>query len=58
MTFTLAMDAQDRRSVATKFGVDACPTNYLISPSGAILYRSVGFDEKGLREALMKAGIE
>ena len=52
------MDAQDRGSVATKFGVDACPTNYLIGPNGAILYRSLGFDENGLREALKKAGIE
>ena len=40
------------------YGVQAYPTNYLIGPDGKVLWRSVGFDEEGLRAALAKAGVK
>ena len=44
--------------IAGKYGVMAYPTNYLLDPNGKVLYRSVGFDEPGLRKALEAAGIK
>jgi len=44
--------------VAEKYGVMAYPTNYLIGPDGKILWRAVGFDEAGLRDALKAAGLK
>ena len=40
------------------YGVQAYPTNYLIGADGKILWRSVGFDEPALRDALAQAGIK
>lgn len=40
------------------YGVQAFPTNYLVGADGKILYRSVGFDEAGLKAALAKAGLK
>ncbi len=42
----------------TKFGIQAFPTNYLLDSSGKVVYRSVGFDEAGLKAALKKLGLE
>jgi thiol-disulfide isomerase/thioredoxin/outer membrane lipoprotein-sorting protein len=39
------------------YGVQAFPTNYLINASGKIVYRSVSFDEAGLKAALAKLGL-
>ena len=44
--------------VPALYGVQAYPTNYLVDPDGKILWRSVGFDENGLRDALAKAGLK
>ncbi len=44
--------------IADKYGVQAYPTNFLMDPSGKVLWRGVGFDEKELRTALSKAGIK
>lgn len=44
--------------IGGKYGVQAYPTNYLVGPDGTVLWRSVGFDETGLREALAKAGVK
>lgn len=44
--------------VAEKYGVMAYPTNYLIDSDGNVLWRSVGFDEAGLRKALAKVGLK
>ena len=43
--------------IAELYGVQAYPTNYLIDQNGKVLWRSVGFDEDGLRSALKKAGL-
>ena len=39
-------------SVFEKYGVQAFPTNYLLDSEGKVVFRSVGFDEKGLRAAI------
>jgi peroxiredoxin len=39
-------------SVLDQYHVQAYPTNYLVDVNGEVVYRSVGFDEKGLRAAL------
>ena len=57
LTFPLAIDRQGDKSVATAYGVEACPTNYLVGADGKILYRSLGFDEASLRAALKRAGV-
>jgi hypothetical protein len=36
----------------------AYPTIYLIGPDGTVLCRGLGFQEKTLRQALAKAGVE
>jgi hypothetical protein len=40
------------------YGVQAYPTNYLVDPAGKVVYRSVGFNEAGLRAALEKLGVK
>jgi hypothetical protein len=35
--------AEDRADVATRYGVEGTPTNFLIDPKGRILFRRVGF---------------
>jgi thiol-disulfide isomerase/thioredoxin/outer membrane lipoprotein-sorting protein len=40
------------------YGVQAYPTNYLLDGNGKIVYRSVGFDESGLKAALKKLGFK
>lgn len=60
-TFKVGMATQKQGGtydVAEKYGVMAYPTNYLVAPDGKILWRAVGFDEDGLREALAKAGLK
>jgi hypothetical protein len=45
-------------NVAGKFGVNGYPTNYLIDSNGKIAFRSIGYDESGLRAALAKLGVK
>ncbi|WP_394794823.1 redoxin family protein [Armatimonas sp.] len=40
------------------YGVQAFPTNYLVDAKGKIIYRSVGFDEAGMKKALAKLGLK
>jgi hypothetical protein len=58
-TFPLAMDMQDGAShgVGRKYGVQACPTNYVLDPTRKVVFRSAGFDEAGIRAALKKLGV-
>lgn len=62
--FTFRIGMADKKAgggiydVADKYGVMAYPTNYLVAPDGKILWRSVGFDEEGLRKALKDAGLK
>jgi thiol-disulfide isomerase/thioredoxin/outer membrane lipoprotein-sorting protein len=41
-----------------QYGIQAFPTNYLLDGTGKVVYRSVGFDEAGLKAALKKLGLE
>lgn len=50
--------AGENYTAGKAYGVQAYPTNYLVAPDGKILWRSVGFDEGGLRAALEKAGVK
>jgi len=43
--------------VARQYGVLACPTNYVLDPSGKVVFRCVGFDEAGMRAALRQLGL-
>lgn len=40
------------------YGVQAYPTNYLLDGNGKVVFRSVGFDEAGLKSALAKLGLK
>jgi hypothetical protein len=58
-TFKIVMGGQgENYTVGKAYGVMAYPTNYLVGPDGKVLWRSVGFDEAGLRAALTKAGVK
>ncbi|MBM3459966.1 MAG: TlpA family protein disulfide reductase [Armatimonadetes bacterium] len=55
----LAGDGQSQQyALATAYGVEAYPTNYLIDAEGKVVFRSVGFSEAGLKAALAKLGIK
>lgn len=58
-TFQIGMKEGDQPyNVDSQYGVQAYPTNYLVGSDGKILFRSVGFDEEGIRKALAKIGIK
>jgi hypothetical protein len=44
--------------VFENYGVQAYPTNYVIGPDGKVVFRTIGFNEKGIREALAKLGVK
>jgi hypothetical protein len=50
--FTLQAMRQEEDEVSQAFKVKAYPTNYVIGPDGKVLYRSVGYYEDQLRQAL------
>jgi len=50
--------ARDNYTLGKAYGVQAYPTNYLLDGEGKIVWRSVGFDEAGLRAALAKMGVK
>jgi hypothetical protein len=58
-TFRIIMagggDTSGDYALAKAYGVQAYPTNYLVGADGKILWRSLGFDETGLRQAVEKA---
>ena len=56
-TFPVVMGDQGDNSIFARYGVEGFPTNYLIDRRGNVVYRSVGFDEKGLSAAMAKLGI-
>jgi hypothetical protein len=54
----LGKEQGDRETgIFKQYRVDTYPSNFLIDSSGKIVFRSVGFDEQGLRAALAKMGI-
>ncbi|MGO9468736.1 MAG: redoxin domain-containing protein [Isosphaeraceae bacterium] len=53
-TFPVALGSKERRgaSITALFSVELFPTNYLVDPSGKVVYRHVGWDEASMRNAL------
>jgi hypothetical protein len=43
---------QEGSAVSRAFGVSAYPANFVIGPTGKILYASAGYDEAAIRRAL------
>jgi len=44
--------------VPALYGVEAYPTNYVIDSEGKVLFRCVGFNEEGIRDALARLGVK
>ena len=59
-TFKIAMDRPKANDtgLSGKYGVKGYPSNYLLDSNGKIVFRSVGFDEAGIRAALAKLGVK
>ncbi|HVL38151.1 MAG TPA: hypothetical protein VM328_02060, partial [Fimbriimonadaceae bacterium] len=45
-------------TMISEYGVMAYPTNYLVDANGRVVWRAVGFNEKGMRDALAKLGFK
>jgi hypothetical protein len=58
-TFLIGMKGKgDNYDAALQYRVEAYPTNYVLDSSGKIIFRSVGFDEEGIRAALKKLDVK
>jgi hypothetical protein len=59
-TFPIVLGAKERegRNLPEAYRVKIFPTHFLIDPTGRVVYRHVGWDEAGLREALKGLGVE
>jgi hypothetical protein len=57
-TFPIGMNGKGKNDVSELYGVQAYPTNYLISPDGKVVASFVGFDEAGMKAALRKMGLK
>lgn len=54
----VAIDGKEtNRAVTNVYKAKKLPTYYLLDPDAKVLWRSIGFKEAGLREALVKAGV-
>lgn len=56
--FTFPIVVGGRGSVFEHYRVEGYPTNYLLNGQGQVVYRSLGFDEQGLRAALEQIGFK
>ena len=58
-TFLIGMKGKgDNYDAALQYRVEAYPTNYVLDGNGKIVFRSVGFDEAGIRAALQKLDVK
>ena len=57
-TFPIVQGERGENGVFSRYGVQAYPTNYLLDGEGNVVFRSVGFDEAGLRKALERLGLK
>jgi hypothetical protein len=57
-TFPIVLGERGQNSVFSQYGVQAYPTNYLLDGEGNVVFRSVGFDEAGLRAALERLALK
>jgi peroxiredoxin/outer membrane lipoprotein-sorting protein len=59
ITFNVVLGgASSEQIIGKQWGVQIFPTSYLVDSAGKILYRTIGYDEAGIRGALKKAGVE
>ena len=58
-TFLIGMKGKgDNYDAALQYRVLAYPTNYILDSSGKVVFRTVNFDEKGIRAALEKLDVK
>ncbi|MBV9470928.1 MAG: redoxin domain-containing protein [Abitibacteriaceae bacterium] len=57
LDFPVAMAAKGPESIFQGYGVYAYPSNFLIDSRGKVLFRSAGFDEEKVRDALEDIGL-
>lgn len=58
-TFLIGMKGKgDNYNASLQYGVMAYPTNYVLDSNGKVIFRSVGFDEEGIRAALAKLNVK
>ncbi len=61
-TFPIAMagprGSKEGAELMKQYGIAAFPTNYLLDSNGTVVFRSVGFDEAGLRKAIEKLDLK
>lgn len=58
-TFMIGMKGKgDNYDASLQYRVEAYPTNYVLDGDGKVIFRTVGFDEEGIRAALAKLGVK
>jgi alkyl hydroperoxide reductase subunit AhpC len=58
-TFNMVMNPSDvKNNIAQRYGLVATPTNIVLSPTGKVINRYIGFDPKGLVQDFHKLGIK
>jgi hypothetical protein len=48
----------EKYTLGNAYGVQAYPTNYPVDRNGVVVWRSAGFNEEALPEALAKLGLQ
>ena len=57
LTFPVVLGEKDGPGVMGAYRVETYPSTYLLNSEGKVVYRSVGVDEAGLRQALRELGL-
>ena len=58
-SFLIGMPGKGQNyDAATQYRVEAYPTNYVLDSNGKVVFRTVSFDEEGIRAALGKLGVK
>ena len=60
-TFRIAMADKKEGAIydiGKHYGIQAYPTNYVVSGDGNVIWRGVGFDEQAIRKALAKLDVK
>ncbi len=57
-TLPVVLGTEGQSSVFNAYGVEAFPVSILLDATGKVVFRSVGYDEKGLNEALKPLGFD
>ena len=58
-TFDMVMNPKDaKNNIAQQYGLVATPTNIVLSPTGKVINRYIGFNPNGLVQDFHKLGIK